>query len=367
MTTPHYLAPSHKTAHVCIFYRNFQKGPTRASHIGLGVSALHTCRVLRKQRIQADPYGIWNAYPTKDYPESISTILERTPTCTHAVIEALFISVADMSKLLTQFPQVEFVCRNHSQVGFLQVEAGAVNLLREYLTLQDGSLNFKFAGNSDRFAKYVESVYHSPCLLLPNLYDFDRAATKIVQPPFDHRTIRIASLGALRLLKNHSTAAAAAQLIARSRNCNLEFYLSVNREEHGKGILQMIRNMYANLKWAKLFENPWESWPDFRKTVSHMDLCLQISFTETFNITTADACAELVPSVVGDCIEWLPDHWKANTDDAVDVARVGNMLLQNPSEVLEGNRYLRKYVRQGTDRWVEFLNGERVSNSHLDW
>lgn len=362
----HYLDPHHRKAFVLLFYRNFTKGPNHCSHIGLGVNALHTVRVLRRQKIRADTYGVWLPFPTKEYPRSISAILKENPGCTHAVIEAPWVDSLSLQQLMTQFPDVQFVVRCHSQVGFLQVEAGAVKLIRDYLHLQEGTLNFQFAANSDRFAKYVESTFHSPCLLLPNLYDFDRPATKQTAP-FDHRTLRIASFGALRLLKNHSTAAAAAQLIARSRNCDLEFYLSVNREEHGKGILQMIRNMFQGLRWAKLVEVPWESWPEFRRTVAFMDLALQVSFTETFNITTADAVAEYVPSVVSDCIEWLPDSCKASADDADDVARVGNQLLQNPFAPTEGLRYLQRYVRQGTERWVEFLDGCRVSNQATDW
>ena len=363
----HYLNPSHKSAHVLIFYRNFMKGPNKCSHVGLGVMGIHTARVLRRVPIRADLFGIQDAYPTKEYPESISTILEKNPTCTHALVEAPFVSALDMSKLMFQFPNVSFVCRCHSQIGFLQVEAGAINLIRDYLLLQEGNLNFHFAANSTRLCDWVQETYNSASLYLPNLYDFERCETKNVFTPFDHRMLRVASFGALRLLKNHTTAAAAAQIIARSRNCDLEFYLSVNREEHGKGVLQSIRNMYKNLRWAKLVEVEWESWPQFRRTVAHMDLCLQISFTETFNITTADAVAELVPSVVTNCIEWLPDNCKADADDAKDVARVGNMLLQNPRAVNDNYRYLSKYVRQGTQRWVDFLDGKSGSHNHTDW
>lgn len=138
------------------------------------------------------------------------------------------------------------------------------------------------------------------------------------------RTLRIGSFGALRLLKNHTTAAAAALMLARKRGCDLEFSVSVESDTMGgAAVLDALRKMFADLKWAKLVERPWEDWATFRQTVSGMDLCLQVSMTETFNITMADAVAEGVPCVVSPSIEWAPDYWKADTDRLEDVVRIG--------------------------------------------
>jgi hypothetical protein len=345
----HYLDPTLENAHICFFYKNID-GHCPSSHIGLGVNARHMTVMMRSQKVRTDTFGVNNA-------EQILKILQDIPTCTHAVIEAIWVNLLSMEYLMQRLPNIQFVVRCHSQVGFIQVEAGAVATMRELLHLQESTLNFRFAANSSVFCDWIKSSYHASCLYLPNLYDFSRVDTKHVTQPFNGKLVRIASFGALRLLKNHSTAAAAAQLIARSRNCDLEFYLNVNRVEHGKGILDCIRNMYKDLRWAKLIEVPWEDWPTFRRTVAHMDLCLQISFTETFNITTADATAELVPSVVSDCIEWLPDNWKASADNANEVAKVGNSLLWNPHAPQDGLTYLKKYVANSLIRWKEYITG----------
>ena len=62
---------------------------------------------------------------------------------------------------------------------------------------------------------------------------------------------------------------------------------------------------------VKLVENGWQSWPKFRQSVAHMHLLLQPSYTESFNMVTADGVAEGVPSVVSHAIDWAPEHWKA--------------------------------------------------------
>ena len=75
-----------------------------------------------------------------------------------------------------------------------------------------------------------------------------------------------------------------------------------------------------------------------------MHLVFQVSFTESFNVVTADAIAEGVPVVVGSAIDWVPRHWIANPDDALDVARVADTLLRDHTSPDEGRKALLSYV-----------------------
>lgn len=351
-----YLNPSPDAAHVNIFYRNFlSKGCGNFCHIGLGVNGTHTCRVLRKNGIRADLYATWT--PKDIHDQLIKTQTPTGNSVTHAIIEAPWVHAKHMQELLMEHPTVHFVCRNHSQIGFLQVEAGAIKMIRDYFGLQESFLNFTYSANNSRYCDYAEKTYRGRCVYLPNLYDLDRSARK--HPvSHDHRALRIASFGSLRLLKNHTTSAAAAQLIARSRNCDLEFWISTGREEHGKGLHLALQNMFRGMPGMKLVENPWQSWDQFRHTVSHMDLLMQPSFTETFNIVSADACAEGVPVVGSDAIEWLPAHWQANVDDPADIARIGNYLLSDIHAASEGLKSLTKYLDSAIITWKDYLNGQ---------
>ena len=81
-------------------------------------------------------------------------------------------------------------------------------------------------------------------------------------------------------------------------------------------MVDAVRQMTNGLPHVKLVENGWQTWPQFRQTVRHMHLLLQPSYTESFNVVTADGVAEGVPSVVSDAIEWAPSSWKAEVDDA---------------------------------------------------
>jgi hypothetical protein len=60
--------------------------------------------------------------------------------------------------------------------------------------------------------------------------------------------------------------------------------------------------MYLNVRRAEVVERNWQSWPQFLATVGSMDLLLQPSYTEGFNMVTADGIAQGAASVVSDAI-----------------------------------------------------------------
>ena len=222
--------------------------------------------------------------------------------------------------------------------------------------LQEGMLNLSVSANTHRLHEFLHHTYKSRVVYLPNLYDLDRVQRKRDES-HGHRTLRIGSFGAHRLLKNHTTAAAAALMMAERRGSDLEFYVNSGRKENeGKdAVLQSLKHMFAHLRWAKLVEVPWEEWSQFRQTVAHMDLTMQVSFTETFNIVTADSVAEGVPAVVSDAIEWVPRRWMANCDDAHDIARVGSALLWDIHGAEEGLDHLKRYCENGLCDWLTYL------------
>ncbi len=338
------------TIHLVFLYRSRQ---STGSPVGLGVTALHSVRLLRRNGMRADFAGVWCV-------DDIRDALSRFPSTTHCVIEAPWVSADDTAALASRYPSVQFIVRAHSQIGFLQVEAGAIRILRELLHLQDHALNVSVCANSELLADFLERTYSGECLHLPNLYDASRVARR-PSHAHDHRLLRIGSFGALRLLKNHTTAAAAALMLARSRGADLEFWISKDPDPWGAGILDSLHAMFDDLKWAKLVVNPWEGWAAFRRTVAHMDLCYQLSSTETFNVTAADAIAEGVPCVVTPAIAWAPLHWQVDTDRVEDAARVGSHLLSDGDAVRDGTRALERFTRHATSTWLRFLRGKTTS------
>jgi hypothetical protein len=344
-----YADPQLAKVNILFAYKNFRALQASVSHDGLGISSLLCVRVLRKRGIRADVRPVVNV-------AGIAAVLDQNPTCTHLVIQAPWLGVRELAPLVDRYPTVHFVVICHSQVSFLQADPGAVANLTDYLTYQESVLNFSAAVNNQRLQRFVTQVYQARCLLLPNLYD----VTPDNKPPVwripqTKDVLRIGSFGATRVLKNHLTAGSAALMVARLLGTHLEFWVSGSRTDGGPQVIPTLQSMFRPLKTAKVVVSPWEPWPSFRKTIAGMDLCLQVSFTESFNITTADGCDSYIPSVVSEAIEWTPPAWQVNPDDPEAIARTGLYLLCDRDSGPQGKQALTEYADQAARRWLAYL------------
>lgn len=343
-----YAAPSLQGAHVVFVYKNFRAVSSKTSHDGLGISSLLTAKVLRGQNVRADLEGITAA-------AEIPGVLAKYPTCTHLVIQAPWIAVADLAPILQVHPNVHFVVLAHSQVAFLQADPGAITNLTALLRYQESVLNLSVAVNNPRIRKFLASSYGARVLLLPNLYPVTNSVAPPWHSPHDKPTIRVGSFGATRPLKNHTTAGAAALMLANVLGSDLEFHVSGLRTDGGPEVIPALQQMFAPVVRARLVIDAWCSWPTFRKIAESMDLGIQASFTESFNITTADMADACVPSVVSEAIDWAPDAWKTQADDPEAIARTGLYLLSDRNSGSDGKAALTAHVASASKLWTDYL------------
>jgi hypothetical protein len=329
---------------VILAYKNFAANKN-ISHIGLGVAALNTAKTLRANGIAAEVWPIVNA-------ADLRTRLD--VTISHVVTSAPWILSQEWQRMTADYPNIAFAMNCHSNVGFLQADSNGVKLVREGLDIERGTWNFHVAGNSRRFCRWLRAAYEAPCAYLPNLYHL------APQPPvartlFQGGTLRIGAFGATRPLKNFMSAAGAALEIATRLRVKLEFWVSAGRTEGGNGIMNAVRAMTDGLPHVKVVENGWQSWPGFRTTVRHMHLLLQPSYTESFNMVTADGIAEGVPSVVSEAIDWAPKSWIAACDDVLEIAHAGRRLLSDPFAAADGFQALTEHNASGLASWKQYL------------
>lgn len=344
----------HTTVRLAIAYKNFgaNKG---LSHIGLGVSAMQNARALRALGYIVE---IWPILSQTDlaYRLHVDRNNARSPhhiPVSHVVISAPWIPTADLANLVHQYSDVEFVVVSHSNIGFLQADPQAINLLRSGSELEQAAPNFHIGANSAKFKLWWTSTYGTAMLLLPNMYPFHSVRQK---PMWSGGRLRIGCFCAIRPYKNVLTAAAAAlEVGTRLRVSDLEFWMSGGRNEGAGTIANAIFQMYNDVPRAKVIANNWESWPQFLSTVGSMDLMLQPSYTEGFNMVTADGIAQGVPTVVGDAIGWAPSNWKASTDSASDIANKAIALLHDPGAVSEGVEALTVHNNNAMNAWQSFL------------
>ena len=334
---------------LALFFKDFAAWVCDASCIGLHVAGYTTAKYLRDNGVDVSVFPVRHNIDVVDALKNYNAT--HNQRITHAVISAPWLSAYDVQTMLKEFPDIVFVILSHSNVGFLQADPGGVELFRRYAELSKVNWNLNVGGNSQRFADWFERAYGDKCVCLPNLYSSPKIKSKVWEGPL----LNIGAFGAIRPEKNFMTAAGAAIVIQRSLGVPVDFHMITGGEVHHAMALRAITEMTKDIDGFKLVAHKWETWDKFIKLVASMDLLVQPSFTESFNLTVADGISVGVPSVVSPVIHWAPASWKADPDSAVEVAEVGVELL-NTAQGYRGYNALSKHNERGLQKWMEFLS-----------
>lgn len=346
---------------VMVIYKNYRHYHG-ISHIGLGVSALNNAKTLNEMGIRTQVFPIENA----NHIEAV--IAKQAVPPTHVIIQAIWVPPNVMGSLIGAFPDTQFAAVCHSNVGFLQAEPNAINMFKEYIQLERESVNFHSAGNCLRFCQSIENSFTEPCTYLPNMYWLHH---KHGEPKRIWRdiggTIKIGIFGASRVYKNILSGAMAAIEVSSNMGAPTELYINCGRDDGGaqksNSVRQAVKNLCAGLPNITVKEVNWASWTQFLRVVGSMNILMQPSYSESFNIVTADGCAEGIPSVVSDAIQWAPKSWVADVDDASDIARVGCGILNDPMAATTGFNALKRHNASSKEAWLQYLLFNRFGNA----
>jgi hypothetical protein len=343
---PHAVNPSTSTARAIFVYKTTDYDSP--SHVGLGVIAASTAKTLRTAGLWAEAWGCIDAANLRVRLERACVLAHERGQLqpTHVVIHAPWVPTGELAAMARDYPDIVFVVVSHSNFGFLAADPHAVQLLREAVELQHSLHNVVVAGNSQRFVNAASVIWNTNVAFLPNLYDLSEPMPP-ARPAWNGGALRLGLFGACRLLKNGLTGAASAASLAATLRVPTELYVSEKN--------QAMAELCEDTPNIKLIVTGWMPWAKFRQLVGSMHLLLQPSFTESFNVVTADGVHQGVPSVVSDAIDWAPARWQANPDDAEDLVRVAQYLLKTPQAVDDGRQALASYVAQGVQTWSSFL------------
>jgi len=233
---------------------------------------------------------------------------------THVIIEALWVTPEKFKVLAKLHPNVKWIVRLHSEIPFLSGEGIAIEWIYKYLDCKNVILSV----NSRRMDKQLTELLKRPILYLPNYYPVYNHKNK--KQPKTH--INIGCFGAIRPLKNQLIQAVAAINFGNSLRKSIHFHINATRVE-GKGepILKNIENLFANNPYHKLIKHEWMPHHEFVNVIKQMDIGMQVSYSETFNIVTADFVNNNIPVVVSPEIFWVNNCFKAdpNSVDSIQI------------------------------------------------
>jgi hypothetical protein len=247
------------------------------------------------------------------------------------VLEAIWVTPAKMAELMHLHPKVRWTVRAHSEIAFLAQEGCAVEWLAAF-----NRLGIEVAFNSEQTAQDWAAVPGlGRAAWLPNYYLLRQA-----RKPLEHAAaLHVGCFGAIRPFKNQLIQAMAAAAFAAQHRRPLVFHMNGDRvEQFGQSNL---KNIQAALKaaGATLVLHPWQGHAEFLELIAQMEVCMQVSLTESFNIVSADAVSMGVPLVGSSAITWLPRFSQAPTGDVHGIVeamdRAGRISVFINHEALE--------------------------------
>jgi len=281
----------------------------------------------------------------------------------YVVIEALWVVPEKFTVLQKLHPLVKWIIRIHSELPFIAGEGIAMSWIGEYIKHR----NVMIACNAPRILeqmKFYTSMaspsYKYKVLYLPNHYPttFKNKTSHFNSGDIIH----IGCFGAVRPLKNHLIQALASIEFATLINKKLHFHVNSDRlEMNGAPALQNLIGLFENVskKGHCLIHHSWQEHGEFKKTCENMDIGLQVSFSETFNIVSADLISQGVPILSSSELPWITKGSVCDPTSSKDI--VGKLLetYNNPYHNVKTNQEsLLNYVNKTKTIWKNYFLGE---------
>jgi hypothetical protein len=278
---------------------------------------------------------------------------------THVIIEALWVVPEKFHVLLPRYPKVTWIVRIHSKPAFISNEGIAFEWLLGYRdNIIKNYNNFYVSSNCPNFTRDLNYILDMGCIFTPNIYDPSYIEDVDLPGKVSHPgIIDVGSFGAIRPMKNTLIQGMSAILYADQKDIKLRFHVNAGRvEQNGESALRNLEALFRGTGRHELVKHEWLSHEDFLLLASTMDLGMQVSFSETFNIVTADMVALGIPVVVSDEIEWVYPFFHAipqSTDDIVQTMKSA-MFFGRVGAWLNYRR-LDSYSKDATRQWVRVL------------
>jgi glycosyltransferase involved in cell wall biosynthesis len=240
---------------------------------------------------------------------------------THVIIEAFWVIPTKFDVLIRRHPNVTWMVRNHSETPFLANEGQTFAWIAQYL-----ARGVEVTCNAPRSVvdldAYAQALGHGGLVSYsPNYYPLPADWHPRPHHPHADDTVRIGCFGAIRPLKNHMVQALAAIRYADTLGKKLDFFINATRiEGGGNPILNNLRGLFDATPRAKLIEVGWLEHHEFLELLRHrIDMVLQVSFSETFNIVSADAVLCSCPVVASREVSWLQPYAVADPSSTTSV------------------------------------------------
>jgi len=293
------------------------------------------------------------------------------------ILEAYWVTPSKIEILCKLHPKITWIIRNHSRMPFMACEGLIIDWSVRYVknpkvfiasNTQNTSSEIRYIFQASGLNK-SESLSRS--IYLPNYYSpkgatlskhYERIKHHILLNKVkEDKIINIGCFGAIRPLKNQLLQAVAAIKFAELNNLQLFFHINGGRvETKGDEPLKNMRLMFQSMTRHKLVEYDWMEHDTFLAVLRQMDILMQVSFTETFNIVTADAINEGIPVLVSPEIFWVDEtaHVDPTSSESMinRLETISRMTVMNfQIELMKHRTKLIDYSQKSIRQWTKTL------------
>jgi len=282
---------------------------------------------------------------------------------THVIVEALWVVPSKFAVLCKLHPNVKWIIRLHSEMPFIASEGIAMDWIGDYAKFPNIIIGVNAPRMLGETAFYLQQLMgwtdaqtKERVIYLPNFYP-QTYVKKQFSPAKD--IINISCFGAIRPLKNHVLQALSAVKFAESIGRKLRFHINSGRiEMKGEPVLNNLKGMFQHLadNGHELVNHAWRPRDEFLTLCSQMDIGMQVSFTETFNIVGADHISQGVPIVGSTEIPWAASIFCANPVDSDDIVKKLHRTFKMPKLNIWANQLmLTNYTNETRKHWLNYF------------
>jgi hypothetical protein len=284
---------------------------------------------------------------------------------THVIIEAIWVVPTKFDVLTKLHPSVTWIIRLHSEMPFMAGEGMAMDWLGDYVTFPQVNIAINAPRMLHEVSNYLkikqnwsDKQVNDRIIYLPNFYPKEYKKKKF---KLEDRSINIGCFGAIRPLKNHLLQAFAAIEFANKHNLKLKFHINAGRiEMKGDPVINNLRGLFQQLADSQheLIGHQWSERDDFLQLCSEMDIGLQVSFSETFNIVAADIISQGVPIVTSNEVPWTTSLCHADPTNSKHIVRALEDAYRFTQLNVKLNQFhLRRYTNKTRKIWNKYFGG----------
>jgi len=285
---------------------------TPQSYGGLYHSALFVVQMLRAAGVQAKLVQVCD---NNDIDREVDAFKPDI-----VVIEALWVVPSKFEILSQLHPSVLWIVRCHSEMPFIAYEGVAVEWMKSYVKHPSVCIASNSSYGARDFQTVVGDEFADKILCLPNYYPVGEMTRKTPDGYLD-----IGCFGVLRPLKNQLMQALAAIEFAKRKELPLRFHINSRCEQQGDAVLKNLRSLFDSPD-RQLIEHGWETREEFLKSLSQTDIGMQVSFSETFDITAADTVSLGIPLVTSHEVVWSCEVSQASPTNIASIVKKLNLV-----------------------------------------